>query len=146
MANLRTFAPTNESTDCWSAAHSYDFNFRAKWMQQIKSILIFWMSSINPNRAGLKHVASVQWGLNQPIPSRSRVDICEKMHYYNLEKQNLIVPLALLPLMKHISPSKIFVCKISKCLIPLLSLVQPVQPTIILYSLFMRSTHFSRKS
>ena len=47
------------------------------------------MSSINPNRAGLLHIASVQWGLNQPIPSRPRVDICEKMHYYNLEKQNL---------------------------------------------------------
>ena len=42
MGNLCSFAPTNESSDCWSAAHSYNFNIRAKSMQQIKSNLIGW--------------------------------------------------------------------------------------------------------
>ena len=42
MGNLCSFAPTNESTDCWSAANSYNFNIRAKSIQQIKSNLIGW--------------------------------------------------------------------------------------------------------
>jgi len=42
MGNLCCFAPINESSDCWSAAHSYNFNIRAKSMQQIKSNLIGW--------------------------------------------------------------------------------------------------------
>ena len=29
-ANWRTFAPTNESADCWSAANSYNFNIWVK--------------------------------------------------------------------------------------------------------------------
>ena len=48
---MRTFEPTNESADCWSAAHSYNFIIRIKLMQQIKSILIGWgepMSSAYP--------------------------------------------------------------------------------------------------
>ena len=27
---MRTFDPTNESTDCWSAVHTYLFNIRVK--------------------------------------------------------------------------------------------------------------------
>ena len=42
MGNVSSFAPTNESSDCWSAANSYNFNIRAKSMQQIKSNLIGW--------------------------------------------------------------------------------------------------------
>ena len=42
MGNLCSFAPTNASSDCWSAANSYNFNIRAKSMQQIKSNLIGW--------------------------------------------------------------------------------------------------------
>ena len=39
---MKTFEPTNESADCWSAAHSYNFIIRVKLTQQIKSILIGW--------------------------------------------------------------------------------------------------------
>ena len=28
--DTRTFEPTNESADCWSAAHRYNFNIRVK--------------------------------------------------------------------------------------------------------------------
>ena len=42
MGNVCSFSPTNESLDCWSAAHSYNFNIRAKSMQEIKSNLIGW--------------------------------------------------------------------------------------------------------
>ena len=38
--NFRTFAPTNESADCWYAQYSCNFNIRVKSMQQIKSILL----------------------------------------------------------------------------------------------------------
>ena len=33
----RTFEPTNESADCWSAMHSYNFNFRVKSCENEKS-------------------------------------------------------------------------------------------------------------
>ena len=39
IANSRTFDPTNKSADCWSAAHSYDFDIRVKSMQHKKSFL-----------------------------------------------------------------------------------------------------------
>ena len=37
----RTFDLTNESADCWSAAHSHNFNIRVKSKQHKKSILIW---------------------------------------------------------------------------------------------------------
>ena len=42
IEQTRTFDPTNESADCWSAANSYNFINRVISMQQIKSILIGW--------------------------------------------------------------------------------------------------------
>ena len=42
MANSRTFAPTDASANCWFATNSYNFNIRAKSMQQIKDMLIGW--------------------------------------------------------------------------------------------------------